>query len=161
MTYPIPVTFSCISPSSWAFTDISPSSWSLYFVSLLIYIPSFTRETIDHFEFSSFSLPPLPRRCSSSIPQSFRTTLVSPLICQPAPFGQSNKTQEIKGEISERRNSTFGGKILWNTSTSTRFVHEKKMLSPGSAVMEKTRSQIHVVASRKTFYGTLWCLIQR
>lgn len=71
------------------------------------------------------------------------------------PFGQSNKAQEIKERISGRwRNSTFGEKILWNTSTSTPFVHGKKMLSPGSAVTaEKTGRESTFVAIHKTLYG--------
>lgn len=67
------------------------------------------------------------------------------------PFGQSNKAQEIKGRISGRwRNSTFGEKIFWNTSTSTPFVHGKKMLSPGSAVtMEKTGCEFTLRSTKR------------
>lgn len=91
-----------------------------------------------------------------SVPISFEPQFVSasPAFNLPAtPFGQSNKAQEIKGRISGRwRNSTFGEKILWNTSTSTPFVHGKKMLSPGSAVTaEKTGRESTLLRSAKRF----------
>lgn len=89
----------------------------------------------------------------------------SPAFNLPAtPFGQSNKAQEIKGRISGRwRNSTFGEKILWNTSTSTPFVHGKKMLSPGSAITtEKTGREPTLLRSTKRFMVSVqrispWC----
>jgi len=87
------------------------------------------------FQIYIFLFPPLFRADLFRVLVRFNVTTSSTFNLPATPFGQSNKAQEIKERISGRwRNSTFGEKILWNTSTSTPFVHGKKMLSPESAV---------------------------
>lgn len=144
--------------------DISLSNWCLYSV-LFGALQSSVRKIIGCFGFISFSF------FLFSVPDLFRALVRFNVTTSPAfnllatPFGQSNKAQEIKGRISGRwRNSTFGEKILWNTSTSTPFVHGKKMLSPGSAVTtEKTGHESTLLRSTKRFMVSVqrwispWC----